>query len=244
MNNDFYLKARRWYNTVYVNPASERFVYFIIFIISLLCLIQSFLIIDEIYVNNKRRNTYIMLMEHKVSDDYLKVSKIQTSSKKSHLISFLELVLKKYVTNMESLVYDENKKGIDVINDKSLIIKNLSGQNVYDNYISSSCCEEGSDISLTILKIQKTITINKIEFLYEDISFLEKIYSSISSNKIPKGAKVYFTTETTNEKSKKQNMIATVHFSFYFNPTEKEKSTIDFKVNDYYTEIDKDSEYD
>ena len=237
MKADFYLRARRWYNTIYVSPASERFIYSIIFIISLSCLMQAFLIINNIRINNKQKNTYVVIMDHKNKDDYIKVSRI-TSTSKNHLLSFLNVILRKYVINMESLIYDENKKGMDAIRDKSLIIKNLSGQNVYNNYISSSCCEEGSDISLAILNIKKTVTVNKIKFIYEDVNVFEKIYSSISSNKIPKGAKIYFTTETTDEKSKKQHMVATVHFSFYFNLEEKEKAVIDFKVNDYYVDID------
>ena len=190
--------------------------------------------------SKKYKSTYVLIMDHKYKDDYIKISRIPAFSKNNQFLNFLEVIIRKYVINMESLEYSNEKTGTDAIRDKAVIIKNLSGQNVYDNYMSSSCCEDDSDMSFAALKLQKTVSIRKIEFLYKNTNFIEKLYSFFSYNEVPKGAKVYFTTETTSERSKKQNMVATIHFDFYFNSNGeiKKTSTIDFKVNDYYVEKD------
>lgn len=240
MKADFYLKARKWYNTIYVNPASERLVYFVLFFISTLCIIQSIAVIKTMHLNKKHKSTYVLVMDHKYKDDYIKVSRIPTFDKNDQFLNFLELIVRKYVINMESLEYGDEKNGTDAIRDKAVIIKNLSGKNVYDDYMSSSYRDYDSDMSFVALKLQKIVSIRKIEFLYKNTNFIEKLYSFFSYNEVPKGAKVYFTIETTSERIKKRNMVAIIHFDFYFNSNGENKkiSTIDFKVNDYYVEKD------
>jgi len=235
VDSEFYKKARSWYNTIYVNPANERIVYFVIFVISFFCLYQAFGVMNMIKANKNKRNTYILLMEHKDPDSFIKVS--QFAPNKDQVISLLEVILIKYVLNMETLKYSNDETGMDAITKKSLIIKNLSGKEVYDNYIANTYKDDG-DMTLSILKLQKTAKIRGIRFIYEDTNFIEKIYSNILSTNIPNAAKVYFTTETTDEKQKKQNFVATINFNFYIDSDRKANSAIEFKVNDYYVEKD------
>ena len=238
VEKDYYNKAREWYNSIYVNPASERLVYFVILFLSLICLFKVSFLIKTIYDSKHIKRTYVLIMNHKDNDSYIKIN--HTSFSGNKFLGFLELIINRYVTNRESLMFDDNKSGTDAIKDKSIIIKNLSNHDVYNNYINNSCCNEDSDMSLGILKIQKIAKVDNIEFLYEKINIFEKIYSHIALNRIPKGAKVYFSTETTDEKSKTQHMVATIYFSFSFSKNSEGNEIIDFKVNDYYTEKDVD----
>ena len=236
MDRDFYKDARKWYNTVYVNPASERLMYFAIFVISCACLYQCFGIIKRTKEIKDFKHTYVIFTNNKEKDSFIKVRQI--SSQKDQVISLLEEIITRYVVNMETLTYKSSQSGIDAIRSKTIKIKNLSGKEVYDKYVENTYKNENGDMSLSILKLQKTSVVKKIEFLYEDINMFEKIYSSLLSVNIPKGAKVYFSTETTDEKQKKENFIATMNFSFYIDPARKAKTVIDFKVNDYYVEKD------
>ena len=234
MEADFYIKARKWYNSLYVNPASERIVYFILLSISLFSLYQSIEVVKNIVKSKNYKNTYVLLMEHKDEDSYIKVNHLTSSE--DQILSLIKLIINKYVVNMESFQYDSDDNVSNVIQNKSLVIKNLSGKDVYEKYMENSYTEEDGDLSLLVLKLKKIATIQKIEFLYEDLNIFEKFYATMSSNLTPNGAKVYFTRETTDERNKKKNLIATMKFNFYIDSSRQANSRIEFKVNDYYVE--------
>ena len=143
---------------------------------------------------------------------------------------------RKYIINMESLLYDtKTQNGSQAIQKKIKIIKNLSDNNVYEDYINNSYKDDHSDLSLTILKQQKIAKIDKIEYIYNDLNIFDKVYKLVSNNYIPNGAKVYFSTETTAENSKKHNHIAIILFTFNIS-NKKANQKIDFNVNNYYVE--------
>ena len=233
MEADFYQKARQWYGTIYVSPACDRIKYFFLLILTVLCILQS---IDVIKIANqklKHKDSHILFVNHQETDSYIKINKIHFT--KNYTLGLLELVVKKYVLNMETLTYQRNDNGMAAVQDKAIVIKNLSSSNVYKKYMEQSYENEDGDISLSILKLQKTVTIEKVEFLYGNLSIAERFYSLLFDI-IPKGARVYFTTETTNKENKKQNVVATVFFSFHLDNEKQANSVIDFKVNDYFTE--------
>ena len=222
---------------MYVEPASERISYFIIFVISILCLYQSFSLIQMISELNAQKKTYVFFVDNKTKDDHVVVNKIY--SKGNKVFGLLEKMIEKYVINMESLVYSDDDGGMQAINDKSIIIKNLSSKNVYDNYMANSGHGDDSDVFLAVLKIKKTAIIDKIDFVYGDLNILQKLNSMFFTEKQPKSAKIYFTTETTQKQNKKHHFVATMYFDFSFNNNYSDKkSNIDFKVNDYYVEPD------
>lgn len=222
---------------MYVEPASYRVGYFIIFVISVLCLYQALSLIRMISELNAQKKTYVFFLDNKTKDDYVVVNKISSTGNK--VFGLLEKMIEKYVINMESLVYSDDDGGMRAINDKSIIIKNLSSKNVYDDYMANSGNGDNSDVFLAVLKIKKTATIDKIEFVYGDLNILQKFNSMFFTEKQPKSAKVYFTTETTQKQNKKHHFVATMYFDFSFNSNYGDKkSNIDFKVNDYYVEPD------
>ena len=233
MEEKFYKEAKKWYNTLYVNPASERLIYFVICLISIFCLYQAYQTIKIIKNYKSYKNTYVLLMNHKNKDMHIVINKMPPSSDQN--LSLLKIYIEKYVYNYENLIYEIDNSGIDAINDKSVIIKNLSGKDVYDKYISNLYNENG-DMTLAVLHQKKMISIKKIDFIYDNLNILEKFHSKILSTVTPRGAKVYFTSETTGEKNKKQNFVATMSFNFHIDTERKYNTTIDFKVNDYYIE--------
>ena len=233
MEEKFYKEAKKWYNTLYVNPASERLIYFLLCVISIFCLYQALQTIKIIKNYKNYKNTYVLLMNHKNNDMNIIINKMPPSNDQN--LSLLKLYIEKYVNNYENLIYEIDSSGIDAINRKSIIIKNLSGKDVYDKYISNLYDSNG-DMTLAVLHQKKTISIKKIDFIYDNLNILEKFYSKILSTSTPKGAKVYFSAETTGKKNKKQDFVANISFNFHIDPERKSNTVIDFKVNDYYLE--------
>lgn len=172
-----------------------------------------------------------MVKNHSNKDDMIKVTRASEYSHQS--LNLLKFIIEKYVLNMETLQYDSTNTSSDAIKNKITIIKNLSRKDVYNNYIKNSYNSENGDISLAILKLKKIATIEKIEFIYDNLNIIEKFYSQLACPTTPKGAKVYFSSETTSEKNKKQYFVATLFFSFYIASQKKVNSTVEFKVNDY-----------
>ena len=238
MDISFYKTARKWYNAIYVNPVNERLYYFLIVVISLICLYFSVLLCKGFFEIKDMKNTYVIFTKHNTKDTSINVTKLH--SNKNSYISLLKKIIEKYVINMESLMYSGNMTGMDAIHKKSVIIKNLSSKNVYDNYMGNSTVD-GGDVSLAVLKIQKTATIDDIELIYEDVDVFKKFYSKFFFEKKPKGAMVHFTSETTEKGNKKKHYVAVMYFDYLFDiKFGSSESSIDFKVNDYYIDSDHD----
>ena len=235
MDAEYYKKARKWYNTVYVDGASDRVVYFVIFLISCFSLYYSYQLISIVKKNKSFKNTFIILLEHKDKESVIVAKQLPPSN--DQVLSLIELMLNKYVINLETLQYDSSSETpMEAIEKKTKIIKHLSGNDVYHKYMSSLYSNDNGDMSLAILKLKKTIKIKKIEFIYDNMNIFEKIYSQVLSLSLPRMARVYFEQETTREKDKKQNLVATISYNFYIDSGKKENSLIEFKVNDYYVE--------
>ena len=236
MDAEYYSNARKWYNTMYVDCASERIVYFVLLIVSLISVFFAYDLIDIISKQKAKVETYVLLMEHKDADSI--VQAYQLPEAQDSTLSLLEFVVRKYITNYEQLKYDSNEiSGTDALQEKTIIIRNLSGNDVYNNYMTSAYASEDSDMSLALLKQQRVVNIEKVEFLYDNLNILEKVYNSLSSNITPHNAKVYFSTETTSENSIKKNYVANIGFSFYIDKEKKANSKVEFKVNSYYKEL-------
>lgn len=220
---------------MYVDCASERIIYFLLLVLTIFSLYYSYNLISEVKQKRDKVDTYVLLMEHKDPDSIVQVQQLPDA--KNQTISLMELLITKYVQNYESLQYDKDKMNYtDVLQDKAVVIKNLSSKNVYDDYMKNAYNAEYGDFSLALLKQQKTINIEKIEFIYENTNIVEKIYKSITSVNTPHIAKVYFSTETTSENSLKERYVATIHFNFYLDVEKKANSKIEFNVNNYYKE--------
>ncbi len=244
MDASYYDNARKWYNAIYVKVASERVIYFVILLISIICFYYTIRIAVSIYDDNIRRNTYIAMTNHRKKDNVTMVSRVPNYFGNKSL-NLLRLMIEKYVENIETLQYSSDETGSSAIKNKMIVIKNLSGKEVYDNYVNSSYSSEYGDTSLAILKLRKIATVERIDFIYDDLNVVEKIYSKFSRQVIPRGAKVYFSSEITNETSKKKNFVATLFFKFRTESQRKVNSTIEFKVTDYSVEeISKDAKGD
>lgn len=234
MDEEYYRKARKWYNEIYVKCASERIKYFLIIVLAVICFCNAYSIIDIVNQQKQQQHTYIIFTNTKKDGEEIKITKL--SKKDNNKLLLLELMIRKYIINMESLLYDtKTQNGSQAIQKKIKIIKNLSDNNVYEDYINNSYKDDHSDLSLTILKQQKIAKIDKIEYIYNNLNIFDKVYKLVSNNYIPNGARVYFSTETTAENSKKHNHIATILFTFNIS-NKKANQKIDFNVNNYYVE--------
>lgn len=235
MEEEYYKDARKWYNSLYVDCACERITYFIIFISSLFCLYKAYSLVDVIKKNKSYKNTYILETSSKNKDEVINIRQLKSSKNSNEVL--LEEMIKKYIINMESLQYDGKEiTGIDAIRRKSIIVKNLSNQDVYNDYISKAYTGENSDISIAILKQQRIVKIENIEFIYEEKTIFGKISDAINNSAIPIGAKIEFSTETTSGKNKKKKFIATMFFNFFINLNKKKHQRIEFNVNSYIVE--------
>lgn len=236
MDAEYYSNARKWYNTMYVDCASERIVYFLLLVLTTICVWYSYNLIDIITQRKAKVETYVLLMDHKDPESMVQVQQLPDADNQD--LSLLELLIQRYVINYESLNYNEKEtSGTDALQEKAIIVRNLSGKDVYDNYMKNAYSGDDSDMSLALLKQQKIATIDKIEFIYDEMNIVEKIYNSISGSVIPHSAKVYFSTETTSENSTIKKYVATMNFNFFVDPEKKVNSKIEFKVNDYYKEL-------
>lgn len=232
MEEVYYKKARKWYNDIYVKSASERIRYLIIVIISSLCLYQAYNLISIVQQNKKKINTYIIFTKSKKHHEHTKIKTIDTNTKDITL-SLLDILITKYVLNMETLVYDKNtQNATQQVEKKTIIIKNLSNNEVYENYIKNSYNNEDSDLSLTVLKEQKIAKIDKIDYIYDNLNIFDKIYNFLASYQHPIGANVYFTSQTTINNSKKKHYVARMFFTLN-TINNKMNSKIDFNVTNY-----------
>ena len=236
MDNEYYQNARKWYNTIYVNGASERVIYFVLLSISVLCLWYSFSVIEMIKKQKEKVNTYVIFVNKKNKNRTTKVSTLNSATNSS--MGILDLLVRKYVINMESLTYGNglNNDSSNIMQRKTTIIKNLSSNNVYNYYLKNINKAEDSDLSLLTLKRQKIVNINRIEYIYEDQNIITELYNFISSSRRPIGANVFFTTETTDGLSVKKAYKATMLFTFFEDPEKTAGKRINFLVNDYYKE--------
>lgn len=241
MDEIYYKKARKWYNDVYVKSASERIRYLLIVILSFLCLYQAYNLIDIVKQNKQKINTYIIFTKSKKNNEHTNIKTIDTNTKDATL-AILDILITKYVINMESLIYDKNALNTtQQIEKKSIIIKNLSNNDVYENYIKNSYSSEDSDLSLIILKEQKIAKIYKIDYIYDNLNIFDKIYNLIGSYCRPIGANVYFTSQTTINNSKKKYYVAKIFFTL--NKSGNKRNTkIDFNVTNYSVKEIKDAE--
>ncbi len=228
----YYKKARKWYNDIYVKSASERISYLIIVIISAICLYQAYNLISIVKQNKKKINTYIIFTKSKKQNEYTKIKTIETNTKDVTL-AILDILITKYVLNMETLVYDKNtENATQQIEKKTIVIKNLSNNEVYENYIKNSYNNEDSDLSLIVLKEQKIAKIDKIDYIYDNLNIFDKIYNCLASYCQPIGANVYFTTQTTINNSKKKHYMARIFFTLN-KINNKINSKIDFNITHY-----------
>ena len=235
METEYFKKARKWYNTLYVEAASERIIYFLLLLLVCCCIKTAFNVISIIEQYKQHQDTYILFTDNHRADEQIKISKMPLSA--DNTTSLLTFMLSKYVLNMETLNYNTKEQtGMAAIENKITIIKNLSSKHVYQKYLEAAYKDNLGDISLAMLKKKKIATIEKIDFIYENLNIVEKIKSYLSSSLLPQGAKVFFSIETTDETNKKKHFVATISFSYYTKSDKKFGSKIDFKVNDYYTE--------
>ncbi|GEM_PF-5405648 len=232
MEGDFFKKALRWYNTIYVSPACERLMYFLLLVVSLFCLYFSVSTIGIVRKAKNYKNTYILLVNHKDNESSIKVSKLVGQEDKK--IGILRFMLSKYVVNFFSLTHNSEENAMQSLKKKMSLIQNLSGLEVYNRYLANDYVPEGDtgDVQLAIYGTKKVATIKNIEFFYETRDIFSKFYNSIIGDETPIGANVSFSTETTDEHNKKQDFVATILFTFFIRKDQNGDSNIEFKVND------------
>ena len=232
MEGDFFKKALRWYNTIYISPACERLTYFLLLAVSLFCLYFSISTISIVRKVKSFKNTYILLVNHKDSESNIRVNKIEGGEDKK--IGLLRFALSKYVVNFFSLKHSHDETAMQALKKKMIVIQNLSSIDVYNKYLANNYVQEGDngDMQLAIFGKNKVAEIEDIEFFYEERDIFSNLYNSIIGDDTPIGAKVYFSTETTDERNKKQNFVATILFTFFSRKDANGDSNIEFKVND------------
>lgn len=236
MDNEYYQNARKWYNTIYVNGASERVVYFVLLSVSVLCLWYSFSVMEMIKKQKEKVNTYVIFVNKKNKNRTTKVSTLNSATNSS--MGILDILVRNYIINMESLKYGNSltNDGANVMQKKITIIKNLSSNNVYNYYLKNINKAEDSDLSLFTLKRQKMVNIDRIEYIYEKQNIITELYDFISTSRRPIGANVFFSTEITDGLSVKKTYKATMLFTFFEDPERTAGKRINFLVNDYYKE--------
>ena len=119
---------------------------------------------------------------------------------------------------------------------KNNIIKTLSSQSVFQEYyINANNGTLGSDLSLVLNNIQRTIDIKKIEFKYEYSSKFDEFYSKFTSSAVPRHAKIYFATNSTDNNYNNKEYVATISYSFFINRNLNSRSAkmLEFNVTGY-----------
>ena len=232
MESDFFKKALKWYNTVYISPASERLMYFLLLAISLFCLYFSVSTIGIVRKVKSFKNTYILLVNHKDNESNIRVNKIEGGEDKK--IGLLRFAISKYVVNFFSLTHTHEESAMQALKKKMILIQNLSSVEVYNKYLANNYVPEGDsgDVQLAIFGKSKVATIDAVDFFYEERDIFSNFYNSIIGDDTPIGAKIHFSTETTDERNKKQSFVATILFTYFSRKDANGDSNIEFKVND------------
>ena len=236
MNDAYYDNARKWYNTMYVDCASERFSYLLILVLACLCFWRTFIIIDSVKASKAAVEHYVIFVDHKdKKNTYIKVTPMQDTKDQS--LGVLRLMIERYVMNHESFKYEAKKQQpMDAMRLKASIVKNLSTTDVFDKYMHDASTDEDGDLSLSLLKLQRETKIEKIEFIYEKLNIYERIYASISGSKTPIGAKVYVTNSVNSQLYPEKHLIVTMFFNYHIDAKKRANTRVEFKINDYVKE--------
>ena len=234
MDADYFQNARKWYNTIYVNAASERIIYFLIFAISLVSFYFALQLVDIFYEKHGKVERIVVKII-KENPEY-KGTLHTVPLNANNDISILNFILTKYVENAESLIYDGNETtASDAINLKTNIIKNLSLNDVYQKFVKKMYSMEDSDFELVILKQKKIASITNIESINEENYMISRL-QNIARNDVPTKADVYFSVENTDENTPKKNYVAHITYIYSVDPNHTPNSKVNFKVADYTVE--------
>ena len=220
---------------MYVDCASERFSYLLIFALACLCFWRAFVIIDSVKASKAAVEHYVIFVDHKdKKNTYIKVTPMQDTKDQS--LGVLRLMIKRYVMNYESFKYEKKQQPMDAMRLKASIVKNLSTTDVFEKYMHDASTNEDGDLSLSLLKLQRETKIEKIEFIYEKLNIYEKIYASISGSKTPIGAKVYLTNSVSSKLYPEKHLIITMFFNYHIDAKKRANTRVEFKINDYIKE--------
>ena len=238
MNDAYYDNARKWYNTMFVDCASERFSYLLVLVLSGICFWRAYVIIDSVKASKAAVEHYIIFVDHKdKKNTYVKVSEMQ---EKDQSLGVLRILIERYVMNHESFKYEKRQQPMDKMRLKASIVKNLSTTDVFDKYMHDASTDADGDFSLSLLKLQRETKIEKIEFIYDKLNIYEKIYASISGSKAPIGAKIYLTNSVNSNLYPERHLLITMFFSYHIDAKKRANTRVEFKVNDYIKEENED----
>ena len=238
MNDAYYDNARKWYNTMFVDCASERFSYLLILVLAGVCFWRAFIIIDSVKASKAAVEHYVIFVDHKdKKNTYIKVTPMQ---EKDQSLGVLRILIERYVMNHESFKYEKKQQPMDKMKLKASVVKNLSTTDVFDKYMHDASTDDDGDFSLSLLKLQRDTKIEKIEFIYDKLNIYEKIYASISGSKVPVGAKVYLTNSVNSKLYPEKHLVITMFFNYHIDAKKRANTRVEFKVNDYVKEINED----
>ena len=235
MNEEYFSNAKKWYNTIYMSPAFERFFYALLFCFCAINFHQVYYLIPQFRKENIKMSIIAKVNSHP-EGQVVKITHLNQTN--NPVLNILEFFLIKYVENRESLVYEKDK-GMSIMKIKNIILQNTSSRDIYKEYLMQSYSPmSNSDISYVAKGNQKFVKINKIEFISTETTLFQEIFSTITTNAIPKLANIYFSLETTDENEAQANYVAKISYVFYLNEEKSVNSIIEFYINKYEKNLD------
>ena len=197
INSKYFSDAKTWYNDIYVITAYQRIVYLAVFVI---ITINCFVIYEcyESFVKTNKVKKYVVIETFRKEGELIKCTQIEnyTNNPEINIIYFL---LERYITNRESLIYN-SLSVLNTLQKKSLIVKNTSHASVFGDFqkeIYSNAPD--SDMSFIITEDYKMPKIDSLEFFYDNLTKVQKVYKSFINDLITNQVIVHFTVDTKDK---------------------------------------------
>lgn len=237
MGDLYFQKAKKWYNTLHVNPAPERFLYSLLFFLFIINSLLSYKIFKYEKKNHIIKQSFVLKTISHPLDYNIKISKL--NNEKNPIHDIIKFLIGQYIINRESLNYD-NLEGMSILTNKANLVKNTSSNNIYQDYLKELYSKDpNSDLSFVINGEKKFIEIKSIEFIYEEEKLLlQKIYYSLFTSKMPNKAKIIFAFDTTeNDENIDKYYEVYISYSFFLNEIVSKNldsnKAIEFQINGY-----------
>jgi len=162
IESSYFNNSKFWYIRTYLQPVRERLFYFILFFISV---INIFLVI--LIMLNKddfQKKMYIVAYLNRV--DKSSTTIVHKINPFNMTLDIIKYATEKFITNCESLVFEEHTE--DIIAKKLNSLKDALPQELQSKFEKEFYSEEKmSDFSFVIQNGQKVASVEKIMFEYE-----------------------------------------------------------------------------
>jgi type IV secretory pathway component VirB8 len=222
---------------MYRNVRFERVLYLILCVINIITIAYTIFAVYDTYQIKQTEKTFVVATNFKQIGDAINIKHLDQNNQP--ILNIIQFFISKYVQAREELVYDESK-AMSQLQIKYNVIKQMSSENVFEEYYKTSQSNAiDSNISMILNDIQRIITIDKIVFIDNDNKEIKmsNILSQIKINSIPRYVKVYFSLQSTDTKYNNKKYVADISYSFFINRNTQNISNrekmIEFNVNDY-----------